>query len=383
MNVGLTQEQNLVINLYECSSKLEKTKKALVLFDVSSCLLAIGNDAEKLYFEFGWEMTEFQIQNRIYSYMFVLPDCLHILLTCCDIHRSADSLLECTPSFATTQQQLDVLRKISGEKLFSFPFVIDNQVTYKENNYVQAMRLTAVNIYKDKINLLIDNRDTILLAKNTDWQLSSLTKCLLKALGNLFQQQFSFMRHLLLDNNYSKQKQYNQVIYQCFLNQKSTVESTILVCVQLQDYYLSFDDDAIILALQREDVLLYQCNVFGLRGKTCTILSQYQLNDLLLMGVHIVTTSSPQHSLLYKMGLRESNLYHKRHDSLSYQHVVLRKRIDGEYMISAVHNSVQLPGIPVDKRLAAYYNRLPECLEKQAILSSLVHTAFDKILIQQ
>lgn len=58
MNVGLTQEQNLVINLYECSSKLEKTKKALVLFDVSSCLLAIGNDAEKLYFEFGWEMTE-------------------------------------------------------------------------------------------------------------------------------------------------------------------------------------------------------------------------------------------------------------------------------------------------------------------------------------
>ena len=153
MNVGLTQEQNLVINLYECSSKLEKTKKALVLFDVSTCLLAIGNDAEKLYFEFGWEMTEFQIQNRIYSYMFVLPDCLHILLSCCDIHRSADSLLECTPSLATTQQQLDVLRKISGEKLFSFPFVIDNQVTYKENNYVQAMRLTAVNIYKDKIKV--------------------------------------------------------------------------------------------------------------------------------------------------------------------------------------------------------------------------------------
>ena len=65
-----TKEQHkLIRELYKCHSTLIEAEKALVLFHVGTRFIAVGNDADKLYLKYGWEVSDFIECNAIYSYM--------------------------------------------------------------------------------------------------------------------------------------------------------------------------------------------------------------------------------------------------------------------------------------------------------------------------
>ena len=62
---------NLIKSLYKCHSNLIKEQKALVLFNIGVCCVAINNEADMLYIKMGWELIDFEDDNTIYSFMII------------------------------------------------------------------------------------------------------------------------------------------------------------------------------------------------------------------------------------------------------------------------------------------------------------------------
>lgn len=127
------------------------------------------------------------------------------------------------------------------------------------------------------------------------------------------------------------------------------------------------------------EVSLYECSLFGLRGRTVALLSRLQLE--ILRDTHsLLVVNSSKDIPLYKLGLQESFLNMKFNYELSYSDVVIRKQKSGEYVISASYNSYPLPESPIHNTIGGYFCTLPSCKERSAILSSLAHRTYDTLI---
>lgn len=384
MKEDITEEQFLVISLYKCYSPLLRTEKALVLFNAKGCLIATGINADKLYFRYGWDLIDFKKDDRIYTYIIILPESVSIFTKTNLKYEEISLNINYTPrkqSISLIQQQLDLLRLHMNDTLYSYPLAENNIVIYRETNYIKEMRIISLNISKNEISVTIGNSSAVSLVKNVDWYFSPIVKQILYSLGLLLRQQFSYINSVLENPNIwdRKQKINDTDVYNLFLKTREVTQPSVFVFVRVNNNYLTFDDDAIRLTSLVHDILLYECNVIGIRGKTCTLLSTERFCNL-KQNYDTKVVVFPKEIVLYKMGLRESFLNNKYNKDLVYHHVCMRKRMDGEYVVSAQYGSTKLPEISVNNHIAIYYSRLPCCLEKRAILSAIVHGAYDKLL---
>lgn len=376
--------QNLVKDLYKCRFTLHQAEKALVLFDAGSRYVAIGIDADRLYLTLGWEMTDFDDEGEIYSYMFLVKDVASVL----DYFRIEWLVSPLVMLFeneqhgiAETQQAIDFLRVICKEHTLEYP-VIGYNTTIKGAGYIRELRLSSLTINKEKILVCVDNQETIVIAKGHEWNFCDIGQKLLSVLNDILTIQFPYIKLLAQSKKaiLKEQKLNNTKVYEAFLNRKSEVSQKTIVVVKVQTCYLTFDDDAIAVAYSMSEILLYECNTLGLRGTTCALLTPSELSRLSPKNINVSVVSVHNVCALYQMGLRESFLNFKADQRLTYSAVVIRKRIGGNYVVSASFNGSKLPETAVPNFVGAYYFRLPDCKERKALLYAAAHRTYDRLV---
>lgn len=383
MNEDTKRLHNLVTELYKCRPLLDNTGKALVLFNVGTSFVAIGNDADKLYLTLGWEITEFSDGDSVYSYMVISPYGAKILqeLRLNVEARNAGKLPQTSVQPpATIQQILDYLRMVVGQESLTYP-IITAPVTIEGVGFIREVRITSLTINSHSVTVCIDNTELIELAKDHEWNFSRTGLALLDNLSGVVEPQTPYMVNLIQAKAQTLRNQriHNTALYKLFLDKKRVVPSDTIVFIQLEGSYLTFDDDAIDVFTFQREVLLYESNVFDLRGRTVALLSRPQLETL--KDAHsLLVVNGPENVPLYRLGLKESFLNLKCNHELAYSDVVIRKQKSGEYVISASYNSHPLPESPIHNTIGGYYSTLPSCKERSAILSSLVHRTYDPLI---
>lgn len=374
--------ENLVKELYKCHS-LHDAEKALVLFDVGTSFVVIGADADKLYLTLGWEITDFSNGDTIYSYIVISPYGAKILQDQrlnIETHEVEQNYQISGQSTATVQQALDYLRLLIGQERLNYP-IITPPVTIEGVGFIREARITSLIINAHSIEVCIDNTELIEVVKDHEWNFSRTGLFLLGYLSDLIAQQAPYMISLIqaTAQNLRNQRTQNTALYKMFLDKKREISPDTIVFIQVEDFYLTFDDDAIDVFACQKGVFLYEYNVFGLRGRTIALLDNSQVETL--RSVHpLLVVNSKKDVPLYKLGLKESFLNLKCNDELTYSDVVIRKQKDGEYVISASYCGHPLPETPILNTIGGYYCNLPSCKERSAILSSLAHRTYDSLI---
>lgn len=382
MNEYPKRQQSLVKELYKCHS-LYDTEKALVLFDVGTSFVVIGNDADKLYLTLGWEITDFSDGDSIYSYMIISPYGAKILqkLRLNVEYYNAGNLPQISVQPPVTIQQiLDYLRMVVGQESLTYP-IITAPITIEEVGFIREIRITSLIIDAKSVSVRIDNTELIELVKEHEWNFSHTGLTLLDNLSGVVEPQLPYMVNLIQAQSQTLRNQriHNTALYKLFLDKKCVVSSDTIIFIQVEDSYLTFDDDAIDTFACQKGVFLYECNVFGLRGRTVALLDNSQVETLL--SIHpLLVVNSKKDVPLYKLGLKESFLNLKCNDELTYSDVAIRKQKDGEYVISASYYGHLLPEEPVLNTIGGYFCNLPSCKERSAILSSLAHRTYDSLV---
>ena len=374
--------ENLVKELYKCHS-LHDAEKALVLFDVGTSFVVIGADADKLYLTLGWEITDFSDGDTIYSYIVISPygaKKLQDQRLNIETHKVEQNYQISGQSTATVQQALDYLRLLIGQERLNYP-IITPPVTIEGVGFIREARITSLIINAHSIEVCIDNTELIEVVKDHEWNFSRIGLTLLGYLSDLIAQQAPYMISLIqaTAQNLRNQRTQNTALYKMFLDKKREISPDTIVFIQVEDFYLTFDDDAIDVFACQKGVFLYEYNVFGLRGRTVALLDNSQVETL--RSVHpLLVVNSKKDVPLYKLGLKESFLNLKCNDELTYSDVVIRKQKDGEYVISASYCGHPLPETPILNTIGGYYCNLPSCKERSAILSSLAHRTYDSLI---
>lgn len=376
--------QKLVKELYKCCPMPEKAGMALVLYDTGSMFLAIGKDADRLYLTLGWELSDFADEGSIYSYMTVSTVGVKVLqqlgieyqIIKVSVSHDIDG-----ESLATTQQALDYLRVQAGLNSFSYPFVCHSTMI-ESIGYIREVRLTSLIISRETVVLCIDDSEQIELVSGHEWNFNHTGVTLLSYISGIIKEQFDYLLAFIQTPKPVRkaQKLQNTELYKRYLNEKEEIPAGTLPMVKVQNIFLTFDDDAITVASLHHNVLLYECNVIGHRGRIVALIeaSQYQA---LKQRAAISVIDGHYTYPLHQLGLKEIFLNHQYNQQIVYTDVAIRKYKTGDYVITASYNGTPLPEMPIPITLGAYIINLPDSKEKNTILVSLTHQTYDRSLI--
>ena len=382
MSEDTKEQHKLIRELYKCHSTLIEAEKALVLFHVGTRFIAVGNDADKLYLKYGWEVSDFIESNAIYSYMnipfystMILDHSgVKVMKIETDYKYKTNHL-----SLAEIQQLIDYLRFIIDEGSIKYPLINCN-VTIEGIGFIRMLKLSSININKQSVSILVDNNESTLIVQNREWEFNHSILAILSKLGRIFQEQYIY----ILDNIFHRQKilkeqqAKNTIIYDIFLNEKKIKSATEIVCVRVQDFFLTFDDDAFRVFSVLNDVVLYEIRTMGKRGRYCLLLTGRQLKTISCRGDKVYTACS-----LFQLGLRESIINFMKKNKISYNNVTIQKKMDGTFALTASYGNYLLPEYSVSSVIGGYYLSLPKSLEKDIILAAIAHQSYDNIILKQ
>ena len=377
---------NLIKSLYKCHSNLIKEQKALVLFNIGVCCVAINNEADMLYIKMGWELIDFEDDNTIYSFMIINQYGIKVLESMKYNIVKYDSIIyhnDILSTVAELQQSLDYLRINSTEKSIDYPIVAKN-LSVEGMSFIRTLRLSSLHIDRNNISVLIDNYETVTLANEYEWNFSKTEKTILESLKVLFQEQYTYILYMVQHYNIAvkTQQSKNSILHNFFLKKKAENHNENIVCVRCKDYYLTFDDDAIVVHRLLSDIFLYDIRTFGVRGNICAVIRPTQIINLFKRQSNISIISYSEAEPLYCLGLKESFLNIRYKKEISYIDTIIRKHMNGDFTISAVFNGYSLPEQQISSVVGGYYFRLPSCEEKEAVLSAIVHQTYDDIIYQ-
>ena len=377
---------NLIKSLYKCHSNLIKEQKALVLFNIGVCCVAINNEADMLYIKMGWELIDFEDDNTIYSFMIINQYGIKVLESMKYNIVKYDSIIyhnDILSTIAELQQSLDYLRINSKEMSIDYP-IVAKKLSVEGMSFIRTLRLSSLHIDRNNISVLIDNYETVTLANEYEWNFSKTEKTILESLKVLFQEQYTYILYMVQHYNIAvkTQQSKNSILHNLFLKRKAENHNENIVCVKCKDYYLTFDDDAIVVHNLLSDIFLYDIRTFGVRGNICAVIRPTQIINLFKRQSNISIISYSEVEPLYCLGLKESFLNIRYKKEISYINTIIRKHMNGFFTISAIFNGYSLPEQQISSILGGYYFRLPSCEEKEAVLSAIVHQTYDDIIYQ-
>ena len=384
MSEDTKEQHKLIRELYKCHSTLLEAEKALVLFDSTTHFIAIGNSADELYLKFGWELSMIDIDDNSISYMFLIVDAVKLLNT--SEYKIITIDFKCEEMFSTiavVQQSLDYLRNLQGNKELDYP-IIECNVDFEDSAYIRFMRITSVIISQNFILVHIDRQETIYLAWDHSWNFSPQGIIILQAIKNVLMCQYELMKEIAIRPKATiKALQIDCTkIYETYLSRKEKYPTSDIICVKVKEGYLTFDDDVVIVISSQSNII-YDINSIGVRGKHCVLLTSAQISKLVLKRYKIELVPCEQEYTIYQLGLKESHLNVKCKGHYLYTDAVIRKDYHGNYVINVYYQGEKLPDQIISSSIGGYYSRLPECLEKNFILITVVCEVYEKILYKQ
>lgn len=362
---------------------------AIILYDLGSYFVVVGEAAVTLYKKFGWDFMEAHELDRQNDKLFSLVSadgyvCLKRNGIEFSVRNTGFQLVaDCISVYTETQQFLETVRSyLVGEEVYTYPFIREN-VVLNTVDYQRTARITSLIISKEAVKVEIDNNDVFDLARNMEWDFTQVSITLIRALHNIITRQHDFMKSFAVDRDFTEKevRRLNTFIHLLAEHHK-VFNPEEIVLVKQRGYFISFDDDAIVIA-NRLSVPLYECRTFGTRNHTAVIITPNEFKALTDMDVNIHCIATDINRNMFEFNLSYDALLNLSYDkSITYDEVAVMKNVSGNYFIKASYGGKKLAPVTIPNRIGIYLRNLTDySLEYHQMLSCLVHKTYDKQIL--
>lgn len=356
------------------------------LCNMGNYFMAVGESADRLYIDFGWELTEFipEGSDRSVAYIVVSKDGLYFLRQTGMKTTVWDSPFEYDNNgygIAQVQQFIDRVRLVlkKGEEV-TYP-LIRKEVTIEKSGYSQKSDITALIFSNTSASVTLDDHpDSFPLVTDKNWNFDNASIAIIKALGPVISLQGNYISKYAenKNNEIMRQRIANAMTYSAFTGNKKRNGKEIILLKE-KGFFVSFDDDAIVISLNT-GWPLYDCRINGKTWPhTAVVIDSTQFMELtdMDMNIHVASDSLRE---MYSFGFTGSYL-NGRTSSVEASKAAVYKRNNGDFVIEASVLGQDLPKKSVPTYIGSYYQNLSdESLEKKVWLNAIMHTCYDKML---
>lgn len=359
----------------------------LFLCSMGNFFLAVGQNADKLYMKYGWDLSEFHTSDgKNVVYIVVTDDgyrFLKVMGLKVNVWNSEYSYaVDDKDSVSFVQQFIDLLRSTLpiGVK-FEYP-LFRQTVTLELVDYLRTARMTSLVVTSTSAGVMLDNSDYLNIVDKTEWDFKKEALTVDASLLSVIKSQREYILSFAEDHQkaLNQQNATNGIIYNMYINAKKLYKGTI-VLIKEHGNFVTFGDDAIMLAVNIP-VTIYNCNIEGKAGHIAVVIDSkefYQLTEK-DFNLHVVNDNSKK---AYQFGLTESFLSGKipvgidlMKNEGEYSEATIFKRSNGDYAVRATLAGRKLPEIGIPMIIGVYYQKLANSLEKRAWLYAVVHSAY-------
>lgn len=359
---------------------------AIILYHLGNYYVAIAEAAVTLFKLFGWDFKETHGLDNESDKVFCLVT--HDGVACLIRHhiktvvRETKFILsaDCASMYTNTQQFLEYLRSHLNEgESFNYPFIRES-VVFNTADYQRVARLTSLSITNDSIRADLDNKDSIVLAANMVWDFKKESIAIMRALHNIISKQHDLMVAYARDRDMTEKevRRRNTFILQLTEFYKISHAGEV-VLVKQRGFFISFDDDAIIIA-DRLSVPLYECRTFGTRNHTAVVITANEFMALTDMDVNIHCIATKSVRDMYEFGLTYNVILNFTYDkSIIFDDVAVMKEVDGNYIVKASYGEIKFEPVIIPNQTGMYLCSLGiSSLEYCQMLACIVHQVFDE-----
>ena len=361
----------------------------IILYDLIDNLLAIGEDADKLFERFGWQTATAEVGGTRMSVMPISEDVLRIgglfdfrlsetMVDMINIHVTDP--LEAELSLA--QQTIDAFRRGLPDGNLVFP-VKDIKYNAVRSGIEHAYHYPFVEKSGDTLSLFRSDavRESVVMGQS--WNVSldripmltSLAECFHILMHDMERRERLIGMGALTNNDIRSLLSYED--YQ--LHKKRNPQKRVLM--DQGSFFEAYQADAVSLAREFHHSLWSRdCGIHG--EVPMLVLSPMKVGYVLDLCDDVVVVKPRIHDRMGKMYLRPSHL----NDCLQMEEVFQDPGIfvkkDGHYAVRASLDGSQLPMREISKEMGDRYMNMSDGLAKKVYLNGILHTAYDGMLRQ-
>lgn len=388
MNISkLTNKKQLhaaVKDLLKLRENIIMEDDSIVMFTLGAEGIIVGKeDTDKIYLWYGWDYTSCPNDDEPITYIVVsepgrafLQYSKHKVVTMSTNYRMSFILDEMATSFA--QQRLDYLRRLVKNKELDYP-IVGCKVNIESSGNLRKAYITSLRINSKSVSVRLDDKDSFLLYDEKGYKFDAETISILLRVNEIIEQQKGMIFSLILDNanTLKAQRMRNADTYNIFLRGKSHGHHNVIVLVSEKAFFITFDDDALLLA-KYFNLPLYHCRMISSRDHTVAYIDNYQFQNLVEDGeLESRVMSQDIKRELYDFGFTPSILNFKGRDDLPLKNISICKSTDGYYYVQATTGDNVLTPVVIPGNVGTYYSSLGNGKEKEMLLTSVAHHAYD------
>lgn len=374
----------------------EGDKGRLQLYGIGEYYLAVGSNADRLYMLFGWDLSvseksgednEVSSEEDRIPYIVVNTDGVAFLKKrglSFDVVSIGWVYDHKEPSVACVQQFLDLLRATLGkEGEFTLPLV-NQTVELDMPSYNRVARMTSLTVKPNSIKVVLDGKEQYNILEDNVWNFEPESESLILAMSTVVEKHGELLRKFALDTRgvIESARENNTKSYRLYTSSSMAAKENSLVLVKEKGFFITFDDDAVMLSNETGG-LLYNCDCQGKERHTASVITPNHFVELTEKDLTIYVTNGTGRQL-YDYLLTDSFMNHEQDSRFKFTKAAIYKRGNGEYAIRATCMDKELPETTVPLSEANYCQSLEKgSLEKCRYLSALCHYAYDSFLIRR
>lgn len=356
----------------------------LVVFQKGNGWFAYGKDADQLFERMSWQTTEAATTDGAVSWMNIseqgifalhaaIPE-VHVLQPNVNIILVEDLSERAIKAdeLSLAQQSIDALRMLErpSEAVVSlglFPVMVegDGMLNVESAQYVR--------FYGQNVDVVMNNGQSINIVTGQSWRIGEHGADYVLAVGDMLDQHQEEVGYLLehYGTELMKRQLKTDEILDEFCHLKEQYPSNVLL-VQQKGFYEAFGDDAVKIA-EKCNLHLWERETTNGRITSAVVLTPHQLDIVeLAFEDRLSIVGSGVGEQREDFVMKSSPLNDALHLQLPFEECGIAKHRNGEFVLWAQQDGMNLPEMRITPYEGVQYTRLSDGAEKQTVLKMIV-----------
>lgn len=363
---------------------------AIVLFEHDDCWFAFEDDADRIFEKIGWQTSAKLMDEGAISWMdigyagrkeldasgekvvYLKPNIGINVVPCSSEQDYMDERL------SRAQQVIDYLRHHNPNEdailnVGMFPVHLHDEGidSYTSVYFVRFMG--------QDVSLFTDNGHNLLLVNGPHWNVYGRRDFIIGA-GDLLD--FRLMEAMQMLNKYSADEMQRQLRTEDVLEEYNRITSHYRydhVVMEQDGFYEAFSDDAVSLA-KKYQLPLWDRNAGNGQVVPTVLLDIEQIDRVLSVADDVLIEESNIQELRNELVLKPSPLNDGLRSELNFNESGIKKTRNGDFMVWARMNGVDLPDKEISRDMGIRYSRLTNGAEKEMVLRTMLQQSYGSML---
>lgn len=371
----------------------KRVPDAIILFQHGEGFFTFGRDADILFEKLGWQSSAKPVGNEAVCWMNISDDGMKVLrlydIDTITLKPNVEIHLTETESVGEYKddqllQAQQVIDSIRGMNMESDAMLSLGQyhVLSEEDGIDTSVSIDFIRMSYDDVSIITDSGKEQKLVEGLQWYADNRNTDYIIATGEILHSNKEMVEHLL--HHYDDVTLGRQLRTDSVMNEYDALKSENpdrLLLVRQSNFYEAMGDDAIRIASQT-NYPLWDRDAGNGRMIPVVMLRSLQV-DLVEMEFgdeNVRTKDSNIKETLDYMALRPSPLNAGLHTELHFNESGIKKTRNGEYMVWARMNGVDLPDKTIPTDIGVRYSRLTSGVEKDVTLRTALQQSYGSTL---